>query len=386
MRYIAYSLGFILSLICFIGFRNFSDLFHTSLIILFNLALIIPSCIIVLFDKIKLNRFDLILKYVILNFIFNFFSINLSMFIFKSNPVLILTSAVTLTSLLLMVLHRSKILYKKDAECHDWKSEDFAILFLFQIIIVSCLMIVFHYVGIKDHEGNRVYVEFFGVDFLYKMALTSELSKGAFPQNPFYHTGSLSYYYLYFTLPALFYNLLRHGMSIQNILLVNNIFMAFLFSALLLSIFKVFVKRYSILILVMFLAFVGYSYKYFFSLLANFFLTLPWLEDFFRKFLLDSFNIRITTAAVSPLSHGFMRNFMYEPQTTLALLGFFSIFRYTTPLNRESTHKDYPLRGLLLGITLVSDATIGIVAFLWSLLEIICNLKNNRNISTISNN
>jgi hypothetical protein len=84
-------------------------------------------------------------------------------------------------------------------------------------------------------EDGRAYRAYFTADFVWRMAVAAELSKGDFPpKNPFFRRDQLRYYWLAHLLPAAEYQSLRREGTIEQILLVNGValglgFVAFMY-------------------------------------------------------------------------------------------------------------------------------------------------------------
>src|SRR6476660_9852789 len=76
-------------------------------------------------------------------------------------------------------------------------------------------------VGIDLPEG-RAYRAYFTADFVWEMAVASEVSKGAMPpRNPYYLGDDLHYYWLMHLLPAVEHRAAGRSIPLEKILLVN---------------------------------------------------------------------------------------------------------------------------------------------------------------------
>jgi hypothetical protein len=82
----------------------------------------------------------------------------------------------------------------------------------------------------RDLPEGRVYRAYFTADFVWAMAIVSEVSKGDIPpHNPFYANDSLHYYWLMHLLPAVEHHAAPGAFSIDQLLLVNALWTAITF-------------------------------------------------------------------------------------------------------------------------------------------------------------
>lgn len=77
------------------------------------------------------------------------------------------------------------------------------------------------HVGINLPEG-RAYRAYFTADFIWEMAVVSEVSKGDMPpRNPYYRDDALHYYWLMHLLPAAEHRAFGAALTVEQLLLVN---------------------------------------------------------------------------------------------------------------------------------------------------------------------
>ncbi len=113
-------------------------------------------------------------------------------------------------------------------------------------VLLAVLAIVgrpYSRVGIDLPEG-RAYRAYFTADFVWAMTVVSEVSKGDMPpRNPFYVNDSLHYYWLTHLLPAVEHRAAGEALSVDQLLLVNALWVGLAFGAFLYFFVRHFVKR-----------------------------------------------------------------------------------------------------------------------------------------------
>ena len=71
------------------------------------------------------------------------------------------------------------------------------------LLVPAVFALPYKNLGARDAEGNRYYRAYFTADFIWHMALTSELTKYAMPPvNPYVGDRTMQYYWTYFMVPA----------------------------------------------------------------------------------------------------------------------------------------------------------------------------------------
>ncbi len=85
----------------------------------------------------------------------------------------------------------------------DWNPRASAGLAVVLALTLALAVPPFARLGARDDEGNRYYRAYFTADFVWHMALASELSKFDMPpRNPYMASEPIHYYWAYFLLPA----------------------------------------------------------------------------------------------------------------------------------------------------------------------------------------
>jgi hypothetical protein len=97
------------------------------------------------------------------------------------------------------------------------------------LAVVAIVGRPFSQVGRELPEG-RAYRAYFTADFVWAMAIVSEVSKGAIPpQNPYYVNDPLHYYWLVHLLPAVEHRAAPNAFTIEHLLLANALWTAVAF-------------------------------------------------------------------------------------------------------------------------------------------------------------
>jgi hypothetical protein len=114
------------------------------------------------------------------------------------------------------------------------------------LVLLAVLAIVgrpFSRVG-ADLPDGRAYRAYFTADFVWAMAVTSEVSKGDVPpKNPFYVNDALHYYWLMHLVPAAEYRAAGGAIRLDQVLLVNALWAGLVFGGFLYFFVRHFVER-----------------------------------------------------------------------------------------------------------------------------------------------
>jgi hypothetical protein len=114
-----------------------------------------------------------------------------------------------------------------------WSVPDTRALVLLLLLVPAVFLLPYKNLGARDAEGNRFYRAYFTADFIWHMALTSELTKYAMPPiNPYLGDRTIQYYWTYFLVPAVVSEEGVGGLrDIENSLKVNALCSGVLFIA-----------------------------------------------------------------------------------------------------------------------------------------------------------
>ncbi len=113
-------------------------------------------------------------------------------------------------------------------------------------VLLAVLAIVarpYSQVGVDLPEG-RAYRAYFTADFVWAMAVTSEVSKGDVPpRNPYYLNDALHYYWLMHLLPAAEHRAAGGAIRLEQVLLVNGLWASLMFGGFFYFFLRHFVDR-----------------------------------------------------------------------------------------------------------------------------------------------
>ena len=114
-----------------------------------------------------------------------------------------------------------------------WTPPEARTLILLLLLVPAVFVFPYKNLGARDSEGNRFYRAYFTADFIWHMALTSELTKYAMPPiNPYLGDRTIQYYWTYFLVPAVISEEGVGGLrEIENSLKVNALCAGVLFIA-----------------------------------------------------------------------------------------------------------------------------------------------------------
>ena len=114
----------------------------------------------------------------------------------------------------------------------EWRGRDTRALLLVSLIVPLLQWGPFTRIGEMDGDGARRYRAYFTADFLWHVALTSELTKEASPpRNPYLARRPLHYYWAYFVPPSFVAGRLPVLPDVRSHLLVNAFCAGLLFAA-----------------------------------------------------------------------------------------------------------------------------------------------------------
>jgi hypothetical protein len=114
-----------------------------------------------------------------------------------------------------------------------WSVPETRTLVLLLLLVPAVFVLPYKNLGARDADGNRFYRAYFTADFIWHMALTSELTKYAMPPvNPYVGDRTIQYYWTYFLVPAVISEEGAGGLrEIENSLKVNALCSGLLFIA-----------------------------------------------------------------------------------------------------------------------------------------------------------
>jgi hypothetical protein len=93
-----------------------------------------------------------------------------------------------------------------------WSRRDTAALLLVLLLVPALMWLPYAHNGAADATGTRYYRAYFTADFLWHMAVTSELAHLSLPPtDPFFADQTLRYYWVYFMVPAVGASMLDGG-------------------------------------------------------------------------------------------------------------------------------------------------------------------------------
>ncbi len=112
----------------------------------------------------------------------------------------------------------------------EWSRRDTAALLLVLLLVPLLQWRPFSRIGAIDETGAQRYRAYFTADFLWHVALTAELTKGASPpRNPYLSRRPLHYYWAYFVPPAVIARHFPVAADIKTYLLANAFLAGLLF-------------------------------------------------------------------------------------------------------------------------------------------------------------
>lgn len=228
------------------------------------------------------------------------------------------------------------------------------------LLAVLILCVVFFYFPFRNlgaHiEDRQVFAWLFGHDFINRQVHAVSLSRGL-PLDSYHFAGEhLSYYWLAYVYPALLYRLFPAALSVQQALQIASVLYSLTTASALCLFLAHFAKRKRVLVLLLLLSFVCYSYMDLY-LLGRWSLT---------AFMPASFG-QIATGfdSFAGFSHSLYRFFLVEPQGTFAIGVMLLVILLENSGRKDTVNR--VLLGLFLGLLFGVEATMGIMLAAWFL-------------------
>lgn len=237
------------------------------------------------------------------------------------------------------------------------------IILLYYIIFVSLLLTISYSNFGKLTANGYVFKDLFATDLLHHISVFVRLPKGIPPQNPYFSDGLWNYYWISHIFPVFVYSLSGFKLFSRDIMVLTSLTYSVLFIGTLFYLITTFYDDNKIIILLMTISLVAYGYNDLFVLFKYIVLKLPesWVKFFhLNYFIMDAYGGQYTG-----YSHGWFRNLLVEPHSTLALSLLFILIILMKRHTRTSIKTNYLFQGLLLGITLSCDAFIGTISICW---------------------
>ena len=253
------------------------------------------------------------------------------------------------------------------------------IIFCFAIILSIALVIGLYWsFGIKTQHGF-MFKDLHATDTSHHLSTIIYLSKSRSfpPQNPYVLGESWHYYWISHLLPAVAYgNFSALQKSPKVLFLLTCLLYTCLFVSSLFLLLKVYVKNLRTLLLILLMALLAFGYN-------DLFLLIKWLINNIPYSIADRVGlIRLISengTEYTGYSHGWTRNFVMTPPSTLALSLFFIVMaqnkRFALSVRTTSF---YFITGGLLALAFCMDAFIGTIGILWYFSFLVYSLYSNK--------
>jgi hypothetical protein len=200
-------------------------------------------------------------------------------------------------------------------------------------------------------ERGYLYVPYFNLDFFQHTALVAEIARGLPPQNPYFAGQPLHYYWMFHVWPAVLSRV--SAITARSALTLTMIPQIILFTFALSLLLREYVREMQPRFCALGLALFAYSY------IGVLWVARVLFPDLIGK--IPTFN----TPEYTFLSHSWYRDFLYEPQAVAALsILLLGIYIDRARGNGWGRLIDI-LAGVILGITVATDAFIGVIAVSW---------------------
>jgi hypothetical protein len=254
-----------------------------------------------------------------------------------------------------------------------WSKNDYTILLVFLSVVLFSIAYPFLNVGRLTNDGFA-YAHLFGHDFILRVSFAASIAHGIPPVYLNFADTILPTYWLFYVFPAFVYLFLGPSSSLQNILLLTQIFSTLVFVAILFSVLRVILKSKLSIIVSLLIGLCAYSYYDIIVLLQSIAQRLP-------DNVLAVIN-RYGLTEYSGVSHSIFRVFLYEPQAILVLSFILIIILLLYKEASEiSEHISYSVIGFLMALSFGTDAFIGIIIVIWCTTALSVNLITKKSIS-----
>ena len=238
-----------------------------------------------------------------------------------------------------------------------------ASLLYFMGIIAALIVVSYSSFGAKTPQGYA-FKDLYATDLLHHMSVFVQLPNGIPPANPYFSGQPWHYYWVSHILPAFIYATSGFLLAPRDIMLTISVAYALIFIGALFFFIGSCHEDKKIVIWVMILSLFAFGYNDLFVFFKYCVLMFP--QSVIQHFHLDYLISDARGEQFTGYSHGWFRNFLVEPHSTLAISILFVVILL---VKREGIliferHRSL-FRGLLLGMIFSVDAFVGVIAICW---------------------
>lgn len=243
-------------------------------------------------------------------------------------------------------------------------------------IILLILTFSYSNFGLFTASGY-MFKDLYATDLLHHMSVFRYLPKGIPPANPYFEGIAWHYYWFSHMFPATVYSLSNFTIEPKQIMFLTLCLNTILFYNLLVTFIATFYKEGKIILVLLIISLLAYGYN---DLYILFRFVVSFLPKGITELLgLTYFIDDAYGSSFSGYSHGWFRNFLVEPHSTLALALTFLFVSLRIKNGSEKISFNLFMGGLL-GFIFAIDAFIGAIIISWAFIEIIATLRKSKSI------
>jgi hypothetical protein len=246
---------------------------------------------------------------------------------------------------------------------------------LFYFLVITSILVTLSYssFGAETPKGFA-FKDLYATDLLHHMSVFVHLPQGIPPSNPYFSGQPWHYYWISHMFPAFVYSISGFSLVPRNIMLLTSITYLVLFVSALYFLITSYFKDKKIIVFLMVLSLFAYGYNDLFVMFKHMVLSLP--ESIVKQVHLDYLVQDVQGEQYTGYSHGWFRNFLVEPHSTLALSILFVVVILMKREERFVGKGKNLFRGLLFGMIFSIDAFIGAISICWYSLNLLRELLN----------
>lgn len=236
---------------------------------------------------------------------------------------------------------------------------------MFIIPLLVALLVVLALTGFgKMTDRGLMFKDLYATDLLHHMSVFVHLPNGIPPVNPYFTGEPWRYYWTSHLVPAFMYSISGFAVSPMRLTVLLAAAYSVMFVLLLQVVVSTHFKDKRVQVVLVSIAIIAYGYNDLFLLVKILIGTLS--EEIVRAWRLDYILVDTRGEQFTGYSHGWFRNFLVEPHSTLAIS---LLFVVVILARREGgvlvqSGRDV-LTGVVLGLMASIDAFIGVIAITW---------------------
>lgn len=274
------------------------------------------------------------------------------------NP-LLFAVAIVIVAVCLMLLTSERL--------HPIVSYHKADRYYYIILAIVLIMLSYSYTNFgRLTTSGFMFKDLYATDLLHHMSVFRHLPKGLPPANPYFEGTAWHYYWISHMFPASVYTISGFTLNPKDIMYLTLCLNTVIFYNLLFTLVSTFYKERKTITIILIIALLAYGYNDLYSMFRYCVTLVP--TDIKKTLGINFFIDDSYGGSFSGYSHGWFRNIIVEPHSTLALAITFLFVSIRVRNGYEKISLNL-FMGSLLGFVFAFDAFIGTIIISWAAVE-----------------